>query len=362
MINSGEYIILMLLLTLSCVNNSKKNIQTENKTDACIETQEEKREARTLGDFRILKYVCFANKNDSPLKAKTAPDETASHAFEFYFGDSIAVVSDANDWLEVLDIPWNRMVDKPGDTTSVLVGYIHKNELGDTEDLKLSFENLVTYYTSDDYETTKSLTNMDILQLKEINRETFYEKKKTIRIDFQKENPDVVKSDNLLKIVCGDTCLIFEDVDPKESLEGMREYTYLGMWRELGIHAVFKAGFEHLESYLFDQNTGELLSISTDFPVVSPDGRYIVDIWGNPYDEQAEFILKKRNETGKIENLYSCYFPRWVPALANYGSFEDYFFGEDGCLYIRIISSELAGTGINKNEMVWQYIRICLNF
>jgi len=363
MTKSGKYIILTLLLTFSCAGNSKKEIQIETNEEEGLEIEmpEEKRETKTLADFRILKYVCFARR-DYGLDAKTSPEVTAPKAFDFYFGDSIAVVGDTGDWLEVLDIPWNRMIDKPADTMSVRVGYIRKDELGDIEYLKLPFEDLIVYYTSDDYETTKSLTNTDILQLEEITRETFYEKKKTILIDFQKENADAVKSDHLLKIVCGDTCLIFEDVDPKESLEGMREYTYLGMWEELGIHAVFKSGFEHLQSYLFDRDTGELLSISNYFPVVSPDGRYIIDIWGNPYDEEAEFVLKKRNETGKIEDLHAFYFTKWVPALANYGSFDDYFFGGDSCLYIRIISAKLAGTGINENEMIWQYIRICFNF
>lgn len=362
MIKSGKYILLTLVLTLSCEGYSKKNIQTENTADESIQVFEEKRETKILGDFRILKYICLANKDFSRLDAKTAPDETAPKAFDFYFGDSIAVVGDTGDWFEVLDIPWNRMIEIPDDTTSVRVGYICKDKLGNIEDLKLPFEDLITYYTLDDYETIKFLTNEDTLQLEEITREVFYEKKNTIRIDFQKENTGAVKSDKLLKIVCNDTSLTFNDVDPAESLEGMREYTYLGLWKELDIRAVFKSGFEHLDSYLFDKNTGELLSVSSYFPVVSPDGQYIVDIWGNPYEEQAEFILKKRNEAGKIEDLYICHFPKWVPALANYGSFEDYFFGGDGCLYLRIISSGLAGSGINQNEMVWQYIRICLNF
>lgn len=362
------YTSFLLFFLASCGKGSSTSVQSPVEQAEQVESslqKESKVDSTKLGAYKILEYVCLAKEETDARKSFALPDEESAVIESFYQGDSVAVISSDGEWLQVLDIPWNRMGERPDDDYGVKVGFIKKENLGDINDLKVSLEDLLTisYWSGGDIQT-RVLTESDTLQLEEISKEEFYKNKKTVKIPFEFNDTimgGVSKQHGMLTIPCRDKTIKLKDVSYEESIESAAEYTYLGKWEALNLHGVHKSGNEHLEAYLFDSGTGSKVADLTHFPVVSPDGQYIVDIWGNPYEETSEFILCKRSQSGEIKILSSFYFPKWVPARANYGSFEDYYFGGDGALYIRTVKSNFAGQFIGDNQAIWQYVRIRLN-
>lgn len=374
-INTLLYILFASVLFFSCgkektasvlapsIIEEEANINEDE--DKAFEIVQQNFDSTQLGAYTILEYVLFTKTSTDSRKVYTLPDETSPMAFDLYQGDSIAVIASEGGWIKILDIPWNRMVERPALDYQVKVGYAKREQLGDINDLKLPFEDLLTisYWSGGDVQT-RVLTESDTLQVEEISKEEFLKNKKTVKIPFEFNDTimgGVSKQNGVLTICCRDKNIKLKDVSYEESFEGVAEYTYLGKWDALNLHGVHKSGYEHLESYLYDADTGKKVLTSTTFFVVSPDGKYIVDMWGNPYESGTEFALNKRDSSGKIGLVSSWFFSKWVPALSYHGSLDDYYFGGDGALYVRVISSGLAGTFMNENQGVWQYVRIRLN-
>lgn len=111
----------------------------------------------------------------------------------------------------------------------------------------------------------------------EIVTQEIYEAVKNKHID-KLLRDSIAKEDGILKLpLIPNSHKIFRDVNKGDEDENIREYNYIGQFKEIKFYVISAVYWEHSEIFLVDKNNGELYSLWS-YPFLSPDNKKIASI------------------------------------------------------------------------------------
>lgn len=116
-----------------------------------------------------------------------------------------------------------------------------------------------------------------------------------------------------LRIEQGPGYLTLRDVNPPEDETAVERYEYLGEIDALNAYVVAVHYYENLGFRLFDRTTGRQREELTALPHLSPDGRHLLCVSGDIYNDESVLELY-RVVGGQLRFVLTARFPHWSPA------------------------------------------------
>ncbi len=281
------------------------------------------------------------------------PDEESAYGMSARLGEKLYVVEDNGEWLKIWS-PINR--DRSGNYYDDLIYgslYIKKEFTGKFEELKVSEHELPIIY---DYyaENKQKRVSEDTLAF-ELITENEYLKQKAASVSLLVcDTLAITKNDGVIILPCVENTVTLTDIDSDG--DSSRSYYYIGHMPYLNVYLIRAVYYESGDYFFIDRNSGKKTASFADFPVVSPDGIYVADIWGNVYEDSTQFGISKLNEDGTAETLIYCVFTKWMPFNSAYYKEIDYFWGNDNNLYVKIQAALLAAQVYE--DYAAQYIKV----
>lgn len=364
---------LCLCIALSCKNNTDKQSEksdtaTENQEQTASEEVVAESEDNTVRPAIIDSTYIIRNENNDKgwTEVKVSPSDNALKGNIYPKSHTLYITEDLGDWLQI----WGLITyDENGKYTSNAKEgylYIRKDLTGSFRELHVNESDLYVYSDWVDGSNKEIRVSDDTLSFKLINKELFYEKKKTSSDHILYDTLNIVKKNGVISLPCKEKTVKLEDIDTDG--DNMAMYKYLGQMPDFNAYLIYGLYFESFNYFLIDKTTGENIGSFGDFPALSPDKKLIVSIWGNIYDDVSEVGIYKTEkedtsendtdseETGKFPIVCSYIFTKWLPLHVAYGYETDYFWGNDGYLYVRIQTAELSGQTLKEESR--QYMRV----
>ena len=172
------------------------------------------------------------------------------------------------------------------------------------------------FYTGKDYKfreyTECDPFPVDTLLDISITTEAYYSSLKESQISYiVVDTANHYKKDSKLILPVGETHIEFADVEiDNDSLE---RFYYMGQIPFLNSYLMLLVGWEYFDYFLIDKTTGERSEfVFDDYPFVSPNKKYVVCIYANPYSTSAEMQVFKI-AVNKLDYLYKFDFVNWMP-------------------------------------------------
>jgi len=365
MINCFRYLLLFvpIFLLLGGCNFSKG--KSDSKGDAMHADSSSstlKLDTTVVGYTNTLAVTqVYVIKRDTVV-VRQAPSLSAKFMEKAGYGVSYEMVEDLGDWVAVWSkerYPYSEVYE--GKEQLVIAKrkvYLPKSAIGKSEDLKLhdgdiSIASFVQVGEGDPkyYESGHDLK--DYLSFELVSKQEYLLKKK--------QRADLVVRDTLAhpkqgrKLILSTTSqkqVVFED-SPVNAEESRAEYEYIGHIPLLHQYIVQGSYYESADYTLVDMYSGERTISMIDFPYVSPDGRYILALYTNPY-ESSEDIELYRIVGEKIDRMISISFPHWMAG----NDVDDMFFGRDGYLYFPVFYNMVYWTEQGELSKPKQFMRM----
>ncbi|MCD8178544.1 MAG: hypothetical protein LUE98_14430 [Tannerellaceae bacterium] len=302
---------ILLIFFLGCQNKSQQTNSTENNRDT-LEPQTSFQEITISGNEPepiITDSTYLINTGDKysyGLPLKYEPNDESAEGSSVRLGEKLYIIEEKNDWLKV----WaNLHKDKTGNYYSETVSgslYIRKKFTGDIKHLFVSEEDLPVI---ENYTESKRYISQDTLSFLLITKEKYLNQKANAVSSIIYDTLNIKKTDGKLILPCAEQTVTFSDIDiyNTERDESVKEYTYIGQIPLLNVYLIKGSYYESSDYFYIDKDSGEKTNSFEDFPVISPDGKYTVTLWGNPYQECTEFVLSKQVENKNIRKHFSLY-------------------------------------------------------
>ncbi len=305
----------------------------------------------------VLKQVFVTNKEGAI--ARQLPSGASRKVKSYTFGEQLEIIENQADWYGVRDRIY-REYDNDNDgiiETDIVKWekvYIKKDQTGSINKIALTAKdlNIISHLSiSDDhkyFEEEKALNKY--LKIELIDKAMF-EKKRPLAINFLSKDNAIKKRNGVLSIPTTKKVVKFTDNDVDN--DGYQIFDYVGQIGFLDQYLISGSYYEIGDYTLIDKRTGETTQTFIEYPYISPNKKYIIAIYTNPYEQTADVELYKINEKD-ITPIVSTSFIRWMPAVNP----EDIFWARDGYLYLAVNHSAAfwkADGSLNDN---YQYIRI----
>ena len=135
--------------------------------------------------------------------------------------------------------------------------------------------------------------------------------------------------------------------------EDTENYRYIGRIDDLDQHLVAVRYWESQGYRMIDQVEGHLTQEFLDYPYISPNKKYIISAYANPYEQQTELGLYKIDGR-EVKPIISADFQNWMPTMES----ADIFWASDGYLYLAVTHSAAYWQEDGNLNNRSQYIRI----
>lgn len=312
-------------------------------------------------NVKILATTYLVNVNSSDQDNRTvvmsAPSDNAKKLYEYYLGRKLSVIKYAGDWLGILDstsydIDGNKLA-----KTMYIMTYIKESTTGTLDKFRLKQSDLSLVVPDSGGKLYAQLSD-NRFKLELISKEVYDRHRKNAKWFLLEDTLAVRKEGGVLRLPCKDKVLVLKDVNTDD--DNRRFHTYKGQIQELNVYVVAIAAYEEWDVVYYDKTTGEEVASFQDNFAISPDLKYIVGLYGSPYDESTYFTFYTidQSNNNKISYIVSYNFPKWFPFDPSYQDKFVSFFDENDYLYIRIISVDIANW-VNENvEDYVQYMRV----
>ena len=189
------------------------------------------------------------------------------------------------------------------------------------------------------------------LKIERVSKSNFTAKQKTSVNFINTDSTGIKKKNGVLKLRIKGGFKTFIDKSPFD--ETKQEFTYLGQISFLNVYLIGGLYWEDLDyKFISNQNGKEVQSFS-GFPYLSHDKKYIISIYTDPYDTDADLELYKIIN-GKPKNIIRVSFKNWMPAVDKVNM----FWSSDGNFYIPILSPEEFWKSDGNLNDKYDYIRI----
>lgn len=158
--------------------------------------------------------------------------------------------------------------------------------------------------------------------------------------------PNHWQGDFLLPIDGGRDSIRITDYDG----EGYISKQFVGTLPPLGQYVVNEA-YEEPNHYFYDQQTGEKRDFTIGYPLITPDGAYVLELYTVYYEEGCTLRLSSLNEDFELVESFEVHFTTWRP---RYLQLERFFWLSDReiCLQVQPASQE------EREPWQWLYLRI----
>lgn len=141
--------------------------------------------------------------------------------------------------------------------------------------------------------------------------------------------------------------------DRQEDGDGLREFRYEGHVPSLHQYLIGGTYWESGDYRFVDQRTGAETAIFTDYPHLSPDGRYIISLYANPYETTADLELYTISGN-TVKPLITASFAKWMPVSDP----QEIFWNSDGWLYMPVNHTDAYWKEDGSLNDQFQYLRI----
>ena len=303
----------------------------------------------------VLREVYVTDK--SGITAYQLPSGAAKKVQDYPFSAKLEVIEDNKEWYGIRERVFRQYYKKGTEIESVKWEkiYVKKSQTGlfNTIVLKPNDLNIISYLSvgenSESFETDKPLNKY--LKFELIDKALF-EKKRPLAVNFlSKNNPGVSKKRGVLSIPTASKVVTFTDNDIDN--DGYETFDYTGQINVLKQHLVNGHYWESYDYKMIDKNTGKTTQTFIDYPYISPNKKYIIAAYANPYEQYTDLILYKID--GKeISPIMIAGFKNWMPATEP----SDIFWASDGYLYLAVTHSSVFWKEDGSLNDQFQYMRI----
>lgn len=286
------------------------------------------------------------------------PNGAARKVKSYPFGETLEVIEDQKDWYGVRDRIY-REYDENNDgivETDIVKWekvYVKKAQTENITSVALTFDdlNVIAYLSVDDYESFEKEERLnDYLKIELIDKGLF-EQKRALAVDFLSDSDAVKKKNGVLAIPTTSKVVTFTDKDVDH--DGRETFVYVGQIDSLNQHLVSGSYWESSDYIMIDKDTGAVTQTFIDYPYISPNKKYIISAYTNPYEQYTDFELYKVDD-GKVTPVILAGFKNWMPAVEP----TDIFWARDGYLYLAVSHSAAFWTADGNLNDKRQYIRI----
>lgn len=293
-----------------------------------------------------------------------APTDDAKQALSFFsYLRLCSVIDEVGEWYAVLDSVFvSEFIEEEEqfDMPVYRKVYIKKNATAPITDYKLKKEDfaIFTYESTDGNEVLESVYE-DVMTF-ELISEVEFQKQRRVSVDFIKhDTASVRKINGTLKLPCKNKTLVLKDERGSDAEpEKTNIYTYIGRIDLLNAYLVYVEFFEEDGYNIYDKNTGKLIDTFDSYPVISPNKKYIADIYANPFDLTTDFSLYQLSKDGKFRPYYDFSFRKWSPYSDGLNHNNDYFWGANNTIYVKTINMDISGYPYLDLSAAIQYLKI----
>ena len=308
-------------------------------------------------DTTVLKQVYVTAKDG--IVARQLPSGAARSVKSYAFGEKLEVIEEQKDWYAVQD-RIRREYDENNDgivETHIVKWekvFVKKEQTGSTMPASLTSKDLnILAYLSvgeeyESFEDGKALN--DYLKTELINK-AFFEKKRPLAVDFLSKDESIKKTNGVISIPTAKKPVKFVDKDNGD--DGDERFDYIGSIDFLNQHVIEGNYWESSNYKMIDKNSGEMTQTFIDYPHISPNKKYIISAYTNPYEQYTDLELYKIEGTDIIQ-IMGAGFMHWMSTVEP----ENIFWARDGYLYLAVNHSAAFWKEDGHINDEFQYIRI----
>ncbi|WP_352258968.1 hypothetical protein [Psychrobacter sp. TB55-MNA-CIBAN-0194] len=290
-------------------------------------------------DTTVLKKVFVTDDNGAI--ARQLPSGAARKVKSYTFGEKLEVIEDRGDWYAVRDKIY-REYDENGDgvvETNIVKWekvFVKKDHTGAIRKTILTPDelNIITYLLADgkDERFEKGKALKTYLKFELIDKSLF-EKKRPLAVNFLSKDKMIKKQKGVLSIPTTKKVVKLIDIDTDD--DSRASFEYIGQINALNQHLIFGQFWEISGYTMIDKTNGEETQSIIGFPYLSPNKKYIIAVYADPYGEQHADLELYRIENKQIVPILNAEFKNWMPATEP----EDIFWARDGYLYLAVTHS-----------------------
>lgn len=177
-----------------------------------------------------------------------------------------------------------------------------------------------------------------------------FEKKRPLAVDYLSHKNAIKKQDGVISIQLVKHSVKLVDIDSDDDGE---TYRYIGQIDALDQHLVEVLRWESQNYQMIGQVEGFLTQEFSAYPYLSPNKRYIISAYANPYEGHTDLGLYEVKGR-EITPIMSAGYTNWMPAIEP----EDIFWARDGYFYLAVTHSAAFWKADGSLNDKFQYIRI----
>lgn len=306
-------------------------------------------------DTTVLKQV-YVTAKDGAI-ARQLPSGAARKVKSYAFGEKLEVIEDNKEWYGIKAMVHREYEDDEGRHVSANQEekvYIKKSDVGTFDKVVLTAEdlNILAYLSvGEDYESFEDGKALnDYLKIELIDK-AFFEKKRPLAVDFLSKDESIKKRNGVISIPTAKKPVKFVDKDNGD--DGDERFDYIGSIDFLNQHLIEGNYWESSNYEMIDKNSGEMTQVFIDYPHISPNKKYIISAYTNPYEQYTDLELYKIKGTDTIP-IMGAGFMHWMPIVEP----ENIFWAKDGFLYLAVNHSAAFWKEDGHINDEFQYIRI----
>ncbi|MGO1376099.1 MAG: hypothetical protein ACTH7W_01115 [Psychrobacter sp.] len=312
-------------------------------------------------DTIVLKQV-YVTAKDGAI-ARQLPSGAARKVKSYIFGEKLDVIEDNKEWYGIKAVVHREYEDDEGRHVSANQDekvYIKKSDVGTFDKVVLTAEdlNILAYLSvGEDYESFEDGKALnDYLKIELIDK-AFFEKKRPLAVDILSKDESIKKRNGVISIPTAGKVVTFTDKNVDN--DGYQIFEYVGQIAPLNQYLVSGGYWESGDYKMIDKNSGETTQTFIDYPHISPNKKYIISAYTNPYEQYTDLELYRIKGTDIIP-IMSAGFMHWMPMEEP----KDIFWARDGYLYLAVTHSAAfwkENGNFNDLNDTFQYIRIKVN-
>lgn len=270
------------------------------------------------GKYKVTEMLYVINPNGA--RQFSIPDTSSKAVGNYEYGEHIWFIRNLDTTVNGKKDTWVELVERVNKKLQIngvdFSGYIYeliylrKNDLGSEENLMLSKDEIYEVY---DNNYKPSQISKKYFQIQSLSHDEFYKNPPPndwIRKTYGWTYEAVVKKISL-KLNKVDTLLIFNN---KPFAAETDFHVFMEEIDRINCYMIFGGYYEAHRFLLYDRDYGECKASLIGYPCISPNNKYIVSFYDNPYgDGGGEFEVYSITSSGPYKLVKSFSFTNWRP-------------------------------------------------
>lgn len=344
--NSTIIFLLPLIgVTLGC-SNSDSLKKPENELETVSQIEKPASEAKVdVFEIPTIKTLYVTNPKGSKIYEK--PDKQSAILDKLEYGYKVEVIAETEGWYQIKERIGRTFVrgGQQIQSTGWEVVNMPKLDVGPLSQVKLTAKDL---YLANDNAHIKGKLKINLISKDEFEKSK-EEKDKFIVL----QNSLVTQKDSVLFVSTGNGQKK-KYVSSPNAEESMKVYSYVGHSDLLNAFLLSIGYYEGGEYMLYSSESGEEIISFNDYPYISPDGRYAISLYTNPYDQTADFQLYRISDSKSVKKELEASFSKWMAALEP----QEIYWQNANTIVVKVLHAQAfwdEGGDLNKD---FQYLQI----